>query len=97
MRLNQSVISYKNFLSVAQKYAQGLLSQCMIINGKDSKDKIANRPFLSILIANARLLEDFLDDHGARRNRKWFYFRELVATARGFGQTGYLVVRTALN
>ncbi|MGA1839190.1 MAG: HPr family phosphocarrier protein [bacterium] len=92
MKLSQTVISYKNFLSVAQRYAQGLLSQCLIIKDKKSAIKIANRNFLSILIANARLLEDFLDDHGARRNRKWFYFRELVATARGFGQTGYLIV-----
>ncbi len=90
--LNQHVLSYNKFLAVAQKYARGLLSQCMVSREKDPEKKITNRTFLSLLVANARMLEDFLDDHGAQRNRRWFYFRELVATARGFGQTGYLIV-----
>ncbi|MGA1791422.1 MAG: HPr family phosphocarrier protein [bacterium] len=90
--LDLSSPSYSRFLEVIQEYAQGLLSQCLISKGEDPEGKISNRIFLSRLVANARLLEDFLDDHGAQRNEKWFYFRELVATARGFGQTGYLIL-----
>jgi len=82
----------KKFLARAEEYACGLLNQCMVVEGQNPERMISNRAFLSMLIANARMLEDFLDDHGARRNKRWFYFRELVASARGFGQTGYLIV-----
>lgn len=83
---------HKRFRTLAEEYAHGLLSQCMVVEGVNPERMIRSRAFLSMLIANARMLEDFLDDHGARRNKRWFYFRELVATARGFGQTGYLIV-----
>jgi len=91
MAPNQNSL-YSNFLAIAQEYASGLLSQCMVIDEKNPEKKIMNRIFLSSLIGNARVLEDFLDDHGAKQNRNWFYFRELVAAARGFAQTGYLIV-----
>ena len=63
----------------------------MVVREKDPGLKIFNKKFLGLLIANTRILEDFLDDHGAKKNKTWFYFREIVAAARSFGQTGYLV------
>jgi len=89
--LTKNILSEEEFLIVVQKYAHELLSQCMVVRGKDPGLKIFNKKFLGLLIANARILEDFLDDHGAKKNKTWFYFRELVAAARSFGQTGYLV------
>jgi len=89
--LNKNILSEEEFLPVVQKYAHELLSQCMVVKEKDPGLKIFNKNFLGLLIANARILEDFLDDHGAKKNKTWFYFRELVAAARSFGQTGYLV------
>jgi phosphotransferase system HPr-like phosphotransfer protein len=34
----------------------------------------------SKLTATTKLLEDFLDFHGAKNNKNWYYFRELIAT-----------------
>lgn len=34
----------------------------------------------SKLTATTKLLEDFLDSHGAKNNKNWYYFRELTAT-----------------
>ena len=88
----QNILSDEKFLPIVQEYAHDLLSQFMVIRGKTPGQKIFNRKFLGLLIANTRILEDFLDDHGANKNKRWFYFREIVAAARNFGQTGYLVV-----
>lgn len=41
------------------------------------------------LIQASNDLETFLDDHGARYNRTYRFFTEVVAGLRGFGQAGY--------
>lgn len=89
--LTKNILSEEEFLPFVQKYANELLSQCMVVKEKNPGLKIFNKKFLGLLIANTRILEDFLDDHGAKKNKTWFYFREIVAAARSFGQTGYLV------
>jgi hypothetical protein len=43
-----------------------------------------NTRFYFNLMNEAERLEVFLDDHGAKENRTWFYFRELVASIRNF-------------
>ena len=43
------------------------------------------------LINEADDLESFLDDYGARYNRTFAYFTELVASIRGFSQAGYSI------
>lgn len=41
------------------------------------------------LINEANALESFLDDYGARYNREYTFFTEVVASLRGFAQAGY--------
>ena len=36
----------------------------------------------SKLISSSKLLEDFLDFHGAKNNKDWYYYRELAAAVR---------------
>jgi phosphotransferase system HPr-like phosphotransfer protein len=47
------------------------------------------------LIHAANELETFLDDHGARYNRTFRFFTEVVAGMRGFGQSGYRLAHLA--
>ncbi len=48
-----------------------------------------HKPHYFHLIQGANDLETFLDDHGARYNRTFRSFTELVAGLRGFAQAGY--------
>lgn len=41
--------------------------------------------FYSTLASASTLLEDFLDYHGAKNNKNWYYFRELTAAMRHIG------------
>lgn len=50
-----------------------------------------NKRHLFQLINEADALESFLDDYGARFNQTYAFFTELVASLRGFAQTGYAI------
>jgi hypothetical protein len=41
------------------------------------------------MVASSKLLEDFLDFHGAKNNSKWYYYRELVSTVRNLSEASY--------
>ena len=48
-----------------------------------------NRKYLYQLTIEADNVEVLLDDHGARQNRSFLFFRELVASIRGFARAGF--------
>ena len=41
------------------------------------------------MVASSKLLEDFLDFHGAKNSSKWYYYRELVSSVRNFSEASY--------
>jgi phosphotransferase system HPr-like phosphotransfer protein len=41
------------------------------------------------MVATSHLLEDFLDLHGAKNNKQWFFFRELASSVRHLSSSGY--------
>ncbi len=43
----------------------------------------------SKLISSSRVLEDFLDVHGAKNNTDWYFYRELTAAVRHLSLGGY--------
>ena len=51
--------------------------------------KVWNKKHYFQLINESDSLESFLDDYGARYNRTYAYFTELVASVRWFAMTGY--------
>ena len=54
----------------------------MFIFDKDSQAHVSNKKLYSSLISTSQLLEDFLDFHGAKNNKDWYFFRELSAAVR---------------
>ena len=63
----------------------------MILEGAEGSTAYT-RPFLGRLIAEATRVEELLDQSGARNNRTWFPFRELVAAVRLFARTEYTLL-----
>jgi phosphotransferase system HPr-like phosphotransfer protein len=41
------------------------------------------------MVAASKLLEDFLDFHGAKNNSDWYFYRELVASVRNLAAVSY--------
>ncbi len=52
-----------------------------VVNAEDP-DYIFTKKLYSKLITTSRILEDFLDFHGAKKNKEWVFYRELSATIR---------------
>lgn len=48
----------------------------------DNPQREFNKKVYSKLISSSMLLEDFLDFHGAKNNKNWYYYRELSAAVR---------------
>jgi len=49
----------------------------------DDKVKVSTRFFFNIM-NEAEKLQAFLDDYGARLNKRWYHFTELIASIRNF-------------
>jgi len=89
MQFSIQIIKEKDFVSLAQKSAVTLLS--IALNFPDKNAARLSKRFYVTCIKESQEFEDFLDDHGARSNKKWVYLRELVASIRNFSSTAYMV------
>ena len=63
-------------------FTHDYLKLCVVLSEKDTPKQIFNKRLYSHLITNSQLLEDFLDFHGAKNNKDWYFFRELSAAVR---------------
>ena len=89
MQFSIQVIKEEEFVGVAEKAVGSMLSIASYFLEKKAK-KLSKR-FYVTCVKESQELEDFLDDHGARNNKTWVYFRELVASIRNFSSTAYMV------
>lgn len=87
----QEIISEEEFLRLAQNAAIDVLRISLFLEDVKNNPKVFNKKLFYVISTATRDLEDFLDDHGAKNNRTWYLFRELVASARWFGLVAFLV------
>lgn len=80
----KKIITEKEFLPIVE---QASVNFFKVINCL-KKDSPGSKTFYANLFNEADLFEDFLDNHGARENKSWFYFTELVASIRNFAIAG---------
>ncbi len=66
-------------------FAHDFLRCALFIAETGGKGHPYTQKFYSTLASASTLLEDFLDYHGAKNNKNWYFFRELVATMRHIG------------
>lgn len=69
-----------SFIDKAQFFARDLFKCCLYISNLTPQQHLFTKMLYSRLTAGTKLLEDFLDFHGAKNNKNWYYFRELAAT-----------------
>ena len=86
----KEIISEEDFLELFQKQTIDILKICTYLKEKEDKDYLYTKRFYGNITTQSRLLEGFLDDYGAKDNRTWIYFRELIATTRYMGFSAYM-------
>ena len=78
--------SHTNDLSSFDKkvrlFSNDYLKCCIYISCADDPKNTFTKMLYSKLISTSMLLEDFLDYHGAKNNKDWYYYRELSAAIR---------------
>ena len=84
----QENISGKTFTGNCYISSFDYLKACLYILKHTHKDNFTKKVYLR-LIGSSQLLEDFLDFHGAKNNKIWYYYRELAATVRHLSLGGY--------
>lgn len=80
------IISEEEFIPLVWENSLRFLSTLSEV--KNSRIEM-NKTYFSALAHEADLLEEFLDDHGARSNLRWLPFAELTASVRNFAIAGF--------
>ena len=71
-----------SFAEKVRIFSNDYLKACIYISGIDQPQSAFTQKLYSTLISTSMLLEDFLDFHGAKNNKNWYFYRELTATVR---------------
>jgi len=81
------IISEETFAGVLEGEAEMFFRIANSLQFKSEAPR--RRQQLYQLGIESNLLESFLDDHGAQHNQAFCFFRELVASTRGFSKVGF--------
>jgi len=79
-------------ISFAEKvwiFSHDYLKCCAYISNFTSPKYLFTKKLFSKLIGTSQVLEDFLDFHGAKNSKDWYFYRELTAAVRHLSLGGY--------
>jgi len=82
----EKVISY---LDKVRIFSHDYLRCCTYIIESGGNRQFFTKKLYSKLIGTTQLMEDFLDFHGAKNNKDWYFYRELTATVRHLSLGAY--------
>jgi len=85
---SKDTIDRLSFEEKASLFSQEFLISFVHIQKNAYGHDIFTKKLYSRLISTSHLLEDFLDFHGAKANKKWYFYRELTATIRHLSLAG---------
>lgn len=85
----QKTVDNISFTEKARIFSHDYLLCCTYISDPDISQNVFSKKFYSKLIASSQLLEDFLDFHGAKNNKNWYFYRELAAAVRHLSISSY--------
>ena len=70
-------------------FSHDYLKCCNYIRGFDVTRYVFTKKLYSELITRSQRVEDFLDFHGAKNSRDWYFYRELSAAVRHLALASY--------
>ncbi|MDH3885039.1 MAG: HPr family phosphocarrier protein [Desulfobacterales bacterium] len=71
-----------SFAEKVRTFSQDYLKCCAYISNVEMPEVVFTQKLYSTIVSTSMLLEDFLDFHGAKNNKNWYYYRELAASVR---------------
>lgn len=74
-----------SFIGKVSIFSRDYLKCSLYITAMSQAELPFTQKFFSTLASASTLLEDFLDYHGAKNNKNWYFFRELTAAMRHIG------------
>jgi len=77
------------FNEKVRMFSHDYLKCCKYISQHGDSQHLFTKKLYSTLISTSQLLEDFLDFHGAKNNKEWYFYRELSATIRHWSISSY--------
>ncbi len=78
-----------SFAEKAQVFSEEFLKYCIYICETESTRETFTKRLYAKMVSSSKLLEDFLDFHGAKKNSNWYYYRELVSSVRNLSEASY--------
>ncbi|MDL1981500.1 MAG: HPr family phosphocarrier protein [Deltaproteobacteria bacterium] len=78
----QGVLKDFSFDEKVRIFSYDYLRCCVYISNLEQDSIFFTKKLFSRLIESSQILEDFLDYHGAKNNKNWYYYRELSAAVR---------------
>ncbi len=78
-----------SFAEKVRLFSQDYLKCCTYLAKGDLPLYALNKKLYSKLIGTSQVLEDFLDFHGAKNNKDWYFYRELTAAIHHLSLGGY--------
>ncbi len=70
-------------------FSRGYLKCCKYLSDVEPVRETFTKRLYAEMVATSKLLEDFLDFHGAKNNSDWYFYRELVASVRNLAAVAY--------
>ncbi len=78
-----------SFYEKVRLFSNDYLRCSIYVSSLDSSQPVFTKYLYSKLISTSQLLEDFLDFHGAKNSKNWYFYRELSAAVRHLSRGGY--------
>jgi phosphotransferase system HPr-like phosphotransfer protein len=88
----QKTITVKHDAGFAEKihlFSEDFLKCISYISETEPARETFTKRLYAKMVSSSKLLEDFLDIHGAKNNSNWYYYRELVSTVRNLSEASY--------
>lgn len=77
------------FLERVQLFSEEFLKCVLYISETEPHRETFTKRLYGKMVSSSKLLEDFLDIHGAKNNSNWYHYRELVSTVRNLSEASY--------
>ncbi len=77
------------FVEKVNLFSKEFLKLCIYLCESQTVQETFTKKLYAQMVSNSKLLEDFLDLHGAKNNSEWYFYRELIASARNLAEASY--------
>jgi phosphotransferase system HPr-like phosphotransfer protein len=89
MKATAFVKKKASFGENVQVFSEEFLKCCIYLSKTESSQETFTKRLYARMASSAKLLEDFLDIHGAKNNSNWYYYRELVSSVLNLSEASY--------